>query len=96
MLHWDRGALSHGSGARPLLHSLPVFLFGGRPDSGGAARWARYRAEENAVRAEMAKISDERMRVKALQDDTYQRMHMLKTDKYGKTQVWGENRCARS
>lgn len=51
-----------------------------------------YRTEENAVRSEMKKINDERARVKGLQDDTYMRMRMLKTDKYGKTKVWGENR----
>lgn len=59
----------------------------------GVAR-RRYRTEEQAVRAEMKKISDERTRVKGLQDDTYTRMRTLKTDKYGKTKVWGENRCA--
>ena len=41
----------------------------------------------------MKKISDERARVKGLQDDTYARMRTLKSDKYGKTKVWGENRC---
>jgi len=45
------------------------------------------------VRAEMKKISDERARVKAMQDETYLRMRSLKSDKYGKTKVWGENRC---
>lgn len=55
----------------------------------------RYRTEENAVYAEMKKISDERVRVKGIQDETYVRMRLLKTDKYGKTKVWGENRCAR-
>ena len=46
------------------------------------------------MRAEMKKISDERARVKAMQDETYLRMRSLKSDKYGKTKVWGENRCA--
>ena len=41
----------------------------------------------------MKKISDERARVKGMQDDTYARMRALKSDKYGKTKVWGENRC---
>ena len=41
----------------------------------------------------MKKISDERARVKAMQDETYTRMRSLKSDKYGKTKVWGENRC---
>ncbi len=54
---------------------------------------SRYRVEESAVRAEMKKISDERARVKAMQDETYARMRSLKSDKYGKTKVWGENRC---
>ena len=45
------------------------------------------------MRAEMKKISDERARVKAMQDETYLRMRSLKSDKYGKTKVWGENRC---
>ena len=42
----------------------------------------------------MKKISDERLRVKGLQDDIYQRLRSSKTDRYGKTQVWGQNRCA--
>ena len=52
----------------------------------------RYRIEESAVRAELKKISDERQRVKALQDEAYGRIVGARNEKRDKSRVWGDNR----
>ena len=54
----------------------------------------RYRTEESEVRAELKKISDERQRVKALQDEAYGRIVGARNEKRDKSRVWGDNRLA--